>query len=110
MSPHSLRQPLREISLRRLRQLILASDLQVLCGAGISMISPSNLPSVNSLRDICVRQLLADEISKPNIAKLLATKPYHALLPEAVLQDLASTLGPCLDELLVRLLRPARPN
>jgi tetratricopeptide (TPR) repeat protein len=74
------------------------------------MISPTNLPSGNALRDICVTELLTDRISKPYIAQLLAVKPYQALLPEAVLQDLASTLGSCVDELLVTLLRQARPN
>lgn len=107
----AFKQASREVSLRRLRQLIRqARDLQVLCGAGISMISPTNLPSGEALRDICVRQLLTDRISKPYIAQLLAVKPYQALLPEAVLQDLASTLGSCVDEFLVRLLGQSRPN
>jgi tetratricopeptide (TPR) repeat protein len=99
------------VSLRKLRQLLRnSSDLQVLCGAGISMISPTNLPSGNELRDICVKQLLTDEICKPYLNKLLTTKTYQALLPEAVLQDLGSTLGTPLDYLLVRVLRQASPN
>ena len=111
MTPQALKQAPRQISLQRLRNLIRkAHDIQVLCGAGISMISPTNLPSGNALRDICVTQLLTDRISKPYIAQLLAVKPYQALLPEAVLQDLASTLGSCVDELLVKLLKQARPN
>jgi tetratricopeptide (TPR) repeat protein len=74
------------------------------------MISPTSLPSGDALRDICVTELLLDDISKPYIRKLLRAKTYRALLPEAVLQDLGSTLGGCLDGLLVKLLSSAPPN
>jgi hypothetical protein len=110
--PSSRNKPsVHRISLRQLQNLITASlDFQILCGAGISMIGPTNLPSGNDLRDICVTELLSDPISKKFIVALLKSKTYQALLPEAVLQDLGSTLGSCLDQTLVRLLSGAKTN
>jgi len=114
LSPKSASMPRpvhHRVSLRKLRQLLRNSpDVQVLCGAGISMIAPTNLPSGNELRDICVRQLLTDEISRPYLDKLLTTKTYGGVIAGSYAPgsgfDAGNTIGPVVGTRL----RQALPN
>jgi hypothetical protein len=82
----------------------------VLAGAGVSMIPPTQLPSGDQLRDICVEQLLIDRISGDLVHRLLRTPSYRALLPEAVLQIIGSTAGERLDTFVQQVLKSAAPN
>lgn len=102
---------LETVSLEDLRHDIkIARNVIILCGAGVSMISPTDLPSGDTLRDICVRELLLDSVSASAIHQLLATPAYRALLPEAVLQLMGSTIGKPLDSFIARLLKKVQAN
>jgi tetratricopeptide (TPR) repeat protein len=74
------------------------------------MIPPTGLPSGNALRDICVRELLADSMSTSAIHQLLSTPAYQALLPESVLQLMGSTIGRAVDRFVARVLKSAKVN
>lgn len=107
----TLRSHFETVSLEDLQHDIkIARNAIVLCGAGVSMISPTGLPSGDTLRDICVRELLHDSISASIIHQLLGTPAYQALLPEAVLQLMGSTIGKPVDHFIARLLKKAKVN
>jgi len=106
-------QRLRFTTLDRFRKILdrqMNANVVVLAGAGVSMIPPTVLPSGDSLRDDCVSQLLSDGTSRRVIGRLLRTPAYRALLPEAVLQLIGSTVGSGLDRFMKRILSPAVPN
>lgn len=103
----------RQVSLKRFRNELRArrpARVVLLAGAGISMVPPTTLPSGNSLRDLCVEKLLADDHSRHVVLRLLRTPAYQALLPEAVLQLIGSTIGKPLDLFMRRVLASAIPN
>lgn len=74
------------------------------------MIPPTHLPSGNALRDLCVR--VASKGTAPNyvLAKLMASEAYKLLLPELVLQDVATVSPRIVDSMVSRLFREAQPN
>jgi len=80
------------------------SNVVALCGAGISMFAPTSLPSGNQLRDICVRELLQDDLSDHLVNRLLRSPAYQALLPEAVLQEIGYFAQTEVDRLIARTL------
>jgi tetratricopeptide (TPR) repeat protein len=97
--------------LDRFRRSILSDpDLSILCGAGISMIPPSNLPSGDRLRDQCVRLLLSDHRSRKLLGRIMRSPAYQALLPEGVLQDIGSFASSSLDQSMSSLLLGVQPN
>lgn len=101
-----VRPHLKTISLEDLRHEIkIPRNLLILCGAGVSMIPPTELPSGNALRDMCVRGLLTDSISASAIDRLISSPAYQALLPEAVLQLMGSTIGQSVDRFVAKLLK-----
>jgi hypothetical protein len=103
----------RRVSLAQLRDDLNAhhhSQIVVLAGAGVSMAPPTLLPSGNSLRDMCVQSLLSDSRSSKIVARLVRAPAYQALLPEAVLQLIGSTVGKSLDTFMRRVLRLSAPN
>lgn len=76
----------------------------------MSMLPPTSLPSGDRLRDTCVERLLSDRLSSRVVRELLRTTTYRALLPEAVLQLLGSTVGTPLDRLMRQFLQTSPPN
>jgi tetratricopeptide (TPR) repeat protein len=92
------------------RVLDAARNPVILCGAGVSMIPPTSLPSGNALRDICVRKLLSDPASADIISRLSASPAYQALLPEVVLQLMGSTVGVGVDRFIANLVKNAEAN
>lgn len=82
----------------------------ILCGAGVSMPAPSCSPSGNELRDLCVRVLVEDERTRTILAEIMETTAYRGLLPELVLQDIASFAPDQLDRLVARAFQHVRPN
>lgn len=103
----------RRISLSTFRKALgghSARRVTVLAGAGVSMIPPTQLPSGDQLRDICVEHLLIDRISGDVVRRLLRTPAYRGLLPEAVLQIIGSTAGKRLDTFMQQVLKSAAPN
>jgi hypothetical protein len=86
------------------------TDVVVLAGAGVSMPPPTSLPSGDRLRDTCVEKLLTDATSRSAVRRLLRTASYKALLPEAVLQLMGSTVGAPLDSLMRQILRASPPS
>src|ERR1044071_762568 len=103
--------PVKKISFKGFRKsVLLDKNLNVLCGAGISMIAPTVLPSGNQLRDQCVQVLLSDHLSRKFIKKMMRDRAYQDLLPESVLQDIGSFASIALDRLMSRLLTDVTPN
>lgn len=98
------------VSIDSLRRRLRDPDLQVLCGAGISMIPPTAMPSGNQLRDRCVRELLWDHQSGDILDEILTLQSYQSLLPEAVLQDVGLFASEQLDRLMSAILADASPN
>ena len=93
----------RRIQLKECRRLIFAGSAPVtLCGAGISMIPPTVLPSGNQLRDWCVASLLSDSCSESLVKKILASSAYHELLPESILQDISLFCSQHVDRFISR--------
>lgn len=84
--------------------------LTILCGAGISMIKPTLAPSGNQLRDMCVKKILSDKISSKYLPNILKSPSYQKLLPESVLQDVASFASNELDRLMSIILEHISPN
>lgn len=87
-----------------------SSDPVVLCGAGVSMIPPTQLPSGDALRDQCVVGLLSDKISRPYLERIMETPAYRKLLPEIVFQDIAATAEAELDRAMCQILGVAASN
>ena len=100
-----------EVTINELWDIVLrSSGLNVLCGAGVSMIAPTRMPSGNDLRDMCVTGLLSDNVSRKYLRGILKSSSYQRLLPESVLQDIAAFTSDALDLLMVKILEGARPN
>ena len=104
---------LRRVSMQRFKDELFKrqpKEIVVLAGAGVSMIAPTNLPSGDRLRDVCVEYMLTDPLTRPVLRKLLKAPGYRGLLPEVVLQMIGSTIGKPLDLLMDRLLKRSTPN
>ena len=106
-----MRRDYRTGSLAEIQRLLRREEnVVILCGAGVSMIPPTYLPSGNALRDECVRRLLADRFSARFIRQLLRSPAYQSLLPEAVLQDMSSAIGNGVDRFIAKTLKHAKSN
>lgn len=87
-----------------------AKSPHILCGAGVSMIGPTCLPSGNELRDQCVKLLLSDRLNTTFLRRLLASEGYQRLLPEALLQDISLFASSHLDKAMAKILTHSVAN
>src|SRR5436190_16396012 len=88
----------------------LPRKLQILCGAGVSMIPPTSFPSGNQLRDLCIRSLVSDQRLSRSATSLIKRSAFQAMLPELVLEDVFLAAPTFVDTFMSRSLSNSTPN
>ena len=76
------------VDMRRMRSLV-PEDALILCGAGISIPSPTSLPAGDALRNQTITMLLQDRENADLVDRLMDSPRFRAMLPEAALQEVA---------------------
>lgn len=105
--------PLKRIELKefadKLTSKIKHGRLAILAGAGISMVSPTSLPSGDELRDLATQTISASPELSQYFTLLTHDDNYKELLPEFMFQTLWEHIGPELGDFF-QVLKPANQN
>lgn len=83
--------------------------LAILAGAGISMVSPTALPSGDELRDLAIKTISATPELSQYFSLLTQDDHYKNLLPELMFQTLWEHIGSDLENFF-QVLKPANQN
>lgn len=82
-----------ETARQQFLELIRQNELEIFTGAGISMISPSKLPSGKVLKELIVRASVEQNELSEALKALESSEKYQNVVPEIIFQDIYASIG-----------------
>lgn len=102
-------EPLTSQRIRRLRQELSSGSTSILCGAGISMLPPTSMPSGPDFLSAVLSHIATHSLVKSELDAFTNRHSLTDLVPELVLQRISDIVG-YLPEAPFDIFRSGRPN